>query len=110
VILDVVGTDLGAYQARLTRGGRMVALAFDQDRVLTSMASMGLRAALSPRRMKLFSNNPSPARIAELAAAAESGTIRPMIDTVYSIDDIAKAHERLEAGGIRGKFIIDMRL
>ncbi len=110
VILDVVGTDLGAYQARLTRGGRMVALAFDQDRVLTSMASMGLRAALSPRRMKLFSNNPSPARIAELTAAAESGTIRPMIDTVYSIDDIAKAHERLEAGGIRGKYIIDMRL
>lgn len=109
VILDVVGTDLGAYQARLTRGGRMVALAFDQDRILTSMASMGVRAVLSPRRMKLFSNNPSPARLAELAAAAESGTIRPMIDTVYSIDDIAKTHERLEAGGVRGKFVIDMQ-
>jgi NADPH:quinone reductase-like Zn-dependent oxidoreductase len=109
VILDVVGTDLGAYQARLNRRGRMVALAFDQDRILTSMATTGLRAALSPRRMKLFSNNPSPARIAELTAFAEAGSIRPVIDTVYPIGDVAEAHRRLEAGGVRGKLIIDMQ-
>ncbi|UBU18365.1 NAD(P)-dependent alcohol dehydrogenase [Nonomuraea gerenzanensis] len=109
VILDVVGTDLGAYQARLTRGGRLVALAFDQDRILASMVTMGLRAALSPRRVKLFSNNPSSARIAELTASAEAGSIRPVIDTVYPIGDVAQAHRRLEAGGVRGKLIIDMR-
>ncbi|MGP3965178.1 NAD(P)-dependent alcohol dehydrogenase [Nonomuraea sp. 3N208] len=109
VILDVVGTDLGAYRARLTQHGRMVALAFDQDRILISMATMGLRAALSPRRMKLFSNNPSPARIAELTASAEAGSIRPVIDTIYPISDIAEAHQRLEAGGVRGKLIIDMQ-
>ncbi|GAA4915877.1 NADPH:quinone reductase-like Zn-dependent oxidoreductase [Nonomuraea thailandensis] len=109
VILDVVGTDLGAYRSRLSRRGRMVALAFDQDRILTSMATTGLRAALSPRRMKLFSNNPSPARIAELTAAAEAGGIRPVIDTVYPIGEVAEAHRRLEAGGVRGKLIIDMQ-
>ncbi|MEU0478331.1 NAD(P)-dependent alcohol dehydrogenase [Streptosporangium sp. NPDC006013] len=109
VILDVVGTDLGAYWARLTRRGRMVALAFDQDRILTSMATTGLRAALSPRRMKLFSNNPSPTRIAELTASAEAGSIRPAIDTVYPITGIAEAHRRLEAGGVRGKLVIDMQ-
>ncbi|MGW2160351.1 NAD(P)-dependent alcohol dehydrogenase [Nonomuraea sp. NPDC001699] len=109
VILDVVGTDLGAYRSRLTRGGRMVALAFDQDRILASMVTTGLRAALSPRRMKLFSNNPSPARIAELTASAEAGSIRPVIDTVYPIGDVTEAHRRLEAGGVRGKLIIDMQ-
>lgn len=109
VILDVVGTDLGAYLARLDRRGRMVALAFDQDRVLTSMAATGLRAALSPRRMKLFSNNPSPARIAELTAYAEAGSIRPVVDTVYPISGIADAHRRLETGGVRGKLVIDLR-
>ncbi|GGP05619.1 NAD(P)-dependent alcohol dehydrogenase [Nonomuraea glycinis] len=110
VIVDVVGTDIGAYQARLTRGGRMVALAFDYDRPLASMASMGLRAALSPRRMKLFSNNPSAERLAELTAAAEAGIIRPVIDTVYPLTGIAAAHERLEAGGVRGKLVVDLRL
>ncbi|GAA1716361.1 NAD(P)-dependent alcohol dehydrogenase [Nonomuraea bangladeshensis] len=109
VILDVVGTDLGAYQARLSRRGRMVALAFDQNHILTSMITTGLRAALSPRRVKLFSNNPSPARIAELTASAEAGSIRPVIDTVYPIDDVAEAHRRLETGGVRGKLIIDMQ-
>ncbi|MEU6795204.1 NAD(P)-dependent alcohol dehydrogenase [Nonomuraea wenchangensis] len=109
VILDVVGTDLGAYQARLNRRGRMVALAFDQNRILTSMVTTGLRAALSPRRMKLFSNNPSPARIAELTAIAEAGSIRPVIDTVYPIGDVTEAHRRLETGGVRGKLIIDMQ-
>ncbi|MFF0772293.1 NAD(P)-dependent alcohol dehydrogenase [Nonomuraea wenchangensis] len=109
VILDVVGTDLGAYQARLNRRGRMVALAFDQNRILTSMVTTGLRAALSPRRMKLFSNNPSPARIAELTASAEAGSVRPVIDTVYPIGDVAEAHRRLETGGVRGKLIIDMQ-
>lgn len=109
MILDVVGTDLGAYQARLDRRGRMVALAFDQDRILTSMAATGLRAALTPRRMKLFSNNPSPARIAELTASTEAGSVRPVIDAVYPIGDVTEAHRRLEAGGVRGKLIIDMQ-
>jgi NADPH:quinone reductase-like Zn-dependent oxidoreductase len=109
VILDVVGTDLGAYRARLTSGGRMVALAFDQDRILTSMAATGLRAALSPRRIKLFSNNPSPERIAELTASAEAGSVRPVIDTVFPLADIAEAHRRLEAGGVRGKYVIDLQ-
>ncbi|NRQ30882.1 NAD(P)-dependent alcohol dehydrogenase [Nonomuraea sp. NN258] len=109
VILDLVGTDLGAYQARLTRRGRMVALAFDHDRILTSLVTTGLRAALSPRRMKIFSNNPSPERMAELTASAEAGNIRPVIDTVYPMDEVAEAHRRLEAGGVRGKLIIDLQ-
>ncbi|MFE5240179.1 MULTISPECIES: NAD(P)-dependent alcohol dehydrogenase [unclassified Streptomyces] len=108
VIVDVVGTELGAYQARLGRGGRMVALAFDPDRVLTSMLGTGLRAAAAPRRVKMFSNNPSADRIAELARAAEEGTVRPVIDTVFPMEGIAAAHHRLEAGGVRGKHVIDM--
>lgn len=48
VIVDVVGTDLGAYQSRLTHRGRLIALAFDPDRVVSSMLSTGLRAATTP--------------------------------------------------------------
>lgn len=57
----------------------------------------------------MFSNNPSADRIAELTRAAEAGTIRPVIDTVFPLHDIAAAHARLEAGGVRGKHVIDMR-
>ncbi|WP_395570359.1 NAD(P)-dependent alcohol dehydrogenase [Streptomyces sp. BK79] len=108
VIVDLVGTDLGAYQARLGRRGRMVALAFDLDRIVTSMLGAGLRAAVRPRRIKLFSNNPSADRIAELTRLVEAGDIRPVIDTVLPMADMAKAHRGLEAGGVRGKYVIDM--
>ncbi len=109
VIVDVVGTDLGAYQSRLTHRGRLIALAFDPDRVVSSMLSTGLRAATTPRRIKMFSNNPPVERIAELTRAAEAGTIRPMIDTVFPMHDIAAVHHRLETGGVRGKHVINMQ-
>ncbi|MFJ3891204.1 NAD(P)-dependent alcohol dehydrogenase [Streptomyces rubrogriseus] len=110
VIVDVVGTDLGAYRKRLARGGRLVALSFDSDRVVSSMLGIALRAAATPRRVKMFSNNPSADRIAELARAVEAGTIRPVIDTVFPMRDIAAVHQRLEAGGVRGKYVVDLRL
>jgi len=110
VIVDVVGTDLGAYRKRLARGGRLVALSFDSDRVVSSMLGIALRAAATPRRVKMFSNNPSADRIAELTRAVEAGTIRPVIDTVFPMRDIAAVHQRLEAGGVRGKYVVDLRL
>ncbi|MDH6604678.1 NADPH:quinone reductase-like Zn-dependent oxidoreductase [Streptomyces sp. SAI-208] len=109
VILDVVGTRLGACRARLARRGRMVALAFDHDRPLASMATVGLRAALTPHRVKAFSNNPSAERIAELTELAETGSVRPAVDTVFPMADIAEAHRRLEAGGVRGKYVISVQ-
>nr|WP_269802777.1 zinc-binding dehydrogenase [Actinocorallia populi] len=109
VVIDLVGTDLGAYQARLTRRGRMVALAFDPDRLIGSMLGTGLRAALRPRKIKLFSNDPSADRIAELTASAEAGHVRPVIDTIFPMAEVAEAHRRLEAGGVRGKYVIDMQ-
>ncbi|MEU3731201.1 NAD(P)-dependent alcohol dehydrogenase [Streptomyces sp. NPDC033538] len=108
VVVDVVGTDLGAYQARLDRRGRMVALAFDPDRMVLSMLGTGLRAALRPRRIKLFSNNPSAERLAELTRSAEKGDVRPVIHAVLPMDGIAEAHRGLEAGGVRGKYVVDM--
>ncbi|MEU5513387.1 NAD(P)-dependent alcohol dehydrogenase [Streptomyces griseoaurantiacus] len=108
VIVDLVGTEIGAYQSRLDRRGRMVALSFDPDRIVGSMLGMVLRAAVRPRRIKLFSNNPSSGRLAELTSIVERGDIRPVIDTVLPMADVVKAHRDLEAGGVRGKYVIDM--
>ncbi len=87
----------------------MVALAFDPDRLIGSMLGTGLRAALRPRKIKLFSNDPSADRIAELTASAEAGHVRPVIDTIFPMAEVAEAHRRLEAGGVRGKYVIDMQ-
>jgi Zinc-binding dehydrogenase len=109
VILDAVGTDMGAYRRRLTRRGRIVELAFDEDHLVSSFASVAWNTATKPRKIKAFSNNPSAERIAELTRYVESGAIRPVVDALYPMASIAEAHRRLEAGGVRGRLVIDMQ-
>lgn len=101
VILDAVGTDLPVFRRMLARRGRMIALALDPAHLLRNL----LFIAGSPR-VVTFSNNPSTDRLAELARLVDRGALRPVVDTVFPIDDIVTAHRRLEAGGVRGKYVI----
>ena len=36
----------------------------------------------------------------------ERNQVKPVIDSIISLNDIPKAHERLEAGGVRGKIVV----
>lgn len=37
----------------------------------------------------------------------ERGQIKPLIDSIVPLGDVAKAHERVEQGGVRGKVVLD---
>ncbi|MGW6441430.1 NAD(P)-dependent alcohol dehydrogenase [Lentzea sp. NPDC055074] len=106
VIVDLVGTDVLAYRRRLTRGGRMVALAIAPDAVVRSLAAT-TAGRLFPRPVLAFSNNPSARTLARLGELVEAGAVRPVLDRVFPMDEIADVHRRLEAGGVRGKYVID---
>ncbi len=109
VVLDIVGTNLGAYRRLLTRHGRMLPLALDPNHLVKSLAYAAWVGATDRRRMKLFSNNPSAAQIADLTRYVESGAISPVVDTVFPMADVVETHRRLEAGGVRGKYVITTR-
>ncbi|MGW6026205.1 NAD(P)-dependent alcohol dehydrogenase [Streptomyces sp. NPDC055214] len=109
VVLDTVGTELGAYRRLLAPGGRMVSVTFDASRMAASLSYIIGSAVFGPRRVRFFSGNPGHQLLAELARLTESGAIRPVVDTVYPLADIAGAHRALEAGGIRGKLVVDVR-
>ncbi|MCP2168699.1 NADPH:quinone reductase [Goodfellowiella coeruleoviolacea] len=106
VVLDTVGTDLPAYRRLLAPGGRMVAIAFDINRILSSVGYLLASSAFGPRRARFFAGNPTHRLFADLTGYVESGAIRPIVDTVYPLADIAEAHRRLEAGGVRGKIVL----
>ena len=101
VILDTVGTDLPVFRRMLARRGRMIALALDPAHLARNLIFIA-----TARDVVSFSNNPSTERLAELARLVAQGAIRPVVDTVFPIGDIAEAHRRLEAGGVRGKYVI----
>ena len=108
VILDTVGTGLAAYRRLLTRSGRMVAIAFDVDHPLTSIPYL-LAAGFAPRRrIHSFSGSPRSDLLAELSRLTDTGALRPVVDTVFPLSKIAEAHKAQEAGGLRGKLVVDI--
>ncbi|WP_285761559.1 NAD(P)-dependent alcohol dehydrogenase [Nocardiopsis ansamitocini] len=109
VILDTAGTELPAYHGLLAPGGRMVGITPDADRILASAAFILASAVFGSRRVRFFSGNPGTSLFDDLTAYVERGEIRPVVDTVYPLARIADAHRALEAGGVRGKYVVQVR-
>lgn len=109
VVLDLVGTELAAYRRRLTPRGRIIALAIDPARPVRAGLAIGWNSLLRRGRFLAFSNDPAPEHIAELTRYVEDGRIRPVVDTVVPFVAVAEAHRRLEAGGVRGRIVVDVR-
>lgn len=42
----------------------------------------------------------------DLAGYVKSGAMRPLVDTVFPLAEIAAGHRAMEAGGVRGKHVI----
>lgn len=106
MVLDLVGTEMPRYRRRLAPGGRMVAARFDSDHTVRSLATISASAVHGRGRIRFFRGHPDHALLAELAQKADDGLLRPLVDEVYSLSRLAKAHRRLEEGGIRGKVVI----
>lgn len=108
VILDTVGTEHRSLQRQLTAGGRLVSIAFDIDRPVRSIGCILGSAVQGRRRVRFFSGNPKHDLLAELTAYVEREDLRPVVDTVRPLAEIAAAHRALEAGGVRGKHVLHL--
>lgn len=105
VVMDTVGTDLKYYRDLLRKNGRMVTIGFP---TFTSLTYIIASTFLGSRRVRIFSANPKNELLKELATYVDSDKVIPVVDSVYSLSDSAKAHHSLEAGGGLGKRIINI--
>ncbi len=64
---------------------------------------------LRGRKLALVTRKPSGANLAKIASLVEEGTLRPVIDKVYPLDQVASAHEHVETGHAQGKVVIAVR-
>jgi NADPH:quinone reductase-like Zn-dependent oxidoreductase len=108
VILDTVGTGLPAFRRLLTPRGRMVTIAFDPGRPVRSLGYIATHAVRRRRWVRFFSGNPTTPLLAELGRWVASGAIRPQVDRVFPLADVAAAHRALEEGGVRGKVVVEL--
>jgi len=102
VIVDAVGSDLECYRRRLTKNGRMVTVGLSA----TALAAIGLSTIHGSRRIRTFSANPDTALLRGLAAQVASGALRPVVNDVFPLADIAAAHQAFSRGGVLGKHVI----
>jgi NADPH:quinone reductase-like Zn-dependent oxidoreductase len=102
VIVDTVGTELHCYRSRLAKGGRMVTVGLSPS----ALAAIAASSVHGSRRIRTFSANPDARVLRYVADLVTSGALRPVIDSVYPLADIAAAHEAFERGGVVGKHVV----
>ena len=115
VILDMVA---GPYMQKninsLGRDGRYVIIAFLQG----PKAELDMRQVLG-KRLTITGSTLRPQTTAEKAAIAadleqrvlpllESGAVRPIIDTTFSLADAARAHTLMESSRHMGKIVLEV--
>ena len=103
-VLDTIGGENFVRSLRvLGSDGRIVLLPSDRKAEADeAAATQGFR---NYRHLLMHSSGEDMYRIADLLARDR---LRVHVDRVYPFDEIARAHERLERGGVRGKLVIAM--
>jgi NADPH:quinone reductase-like Zn-dependent oxidoreductase len=102
VIVDTVGSELNCYRSRLAKGGRMVTVGLSAS-ALAAIAASSVHGA---RRIRTFSANPGAALLRDVGGYVTSGALRPVVESVYPLADIASAHRAFERGGAVGKHVV----
>jgi NADPH:quinone reductase-like Zn-dependent oxidoreductase len=103
VIVECVGNAPFARVAHLIRPGGALLL------VIADLRGM-IGAALRPRRRGIRVNQSGGPMggegMARLAAVAEAGDLRPVIDRTYDLDEVVEAHRYVATGRKRGSVVL----
>ncbi|MEU3771706.1 NADP-dependent oxidoreductase [Streptomyces sp. NPDC032472] len=100
VVLDALGGEVARRSLEVLKpGGRLVTLPGPDDVPAAEAAERGVYAAwtlVEPDRKGLE----------EIAALADRGQLKPLVDTVLPLSEAAKAHEIGELGRTTGKIVL----
>lgn len=100
VVFDTVGGEVmdKSWQT-LKRGGRLVSIISNPD----------VQTAEQHGVTPLFCFvQPNAAQLAELAALFDAEKLQVVIDSVFDLKELAKAHEKSESGRARGKIVVQV--
>jgi len=105
VILDPVSKNMAPYRRLLTERGRMAAMALGSPADLAYLLASGVHGS---RRVRFVRSPATGPLLADLAGYVDDKSVTPVVEAVYSLDDIATAHRSLEKSGGFGKRVIQV--
>jgi NADPH:quinone reductase-like Zn-dependent oxidoreductase len=118
LVLDGVGKSMWPSSLRiLRRGGKLVTLTVPIPETRAgklrffSTAIAGVvggwtRALLAGKRLLVTQVQPRGGELEKINALIESGKLRPVIEKVFPLEQIAEAHRLSETGHVRGKLVV----
>lgn len=121
LVLDGVGNSVWAESFRAMKaGGRLVTLTPPIPEQSTGklrffatavqgMVSGVARGLMSGKRLLVTQVKSRGGELEKITALIEAGKIRPVIEKVFVLEQIAEAHRLSEAGHVRGKLVIRIR-
>ena len=63
-------------------------------------------ALLRGRRFEIVRVQPRGGDLEKVNALVQSGKLRPVVENIYPLEQIAEAHRESEKGHVRGKLVI----
>lgn len=118
IVLDGVGKSVWSSSFKVMRfGGRLVTLTvpIPHDRssrlrffaaAVSGVAAGKVRGWMTGRRLLVTSVKPRGGDLEKISALIEAGKIRPIVEKVFPLEQIAEAHRMSEGGHVRGKIVI----
>ena len=103
-VLDTVGGENFVRSLHVLRPDGMIVL-LPSDRKAEADEAAVAYGVGNYRHILMHSSGEGMRRIADLLAG---GRLRVHVDSVFPFGEIARAHERLEGGGVRGKVVVAM--
>ncbi|MEU9693072.1 NADP-dependent oxidoreductase [Amycolatopsis japonica] len=103
VVLDTIGLEYGPRSLKtLRRGGRLVQLTRTNDERMPELAeAAGVTAGFTLAE-------PDRTGLLALTELVDSGRLKPTIDTVFPLEEAAKAQELVAAGKTTGKVVLSV--
>ncbi|MBZ5490347.1 MAG: NADP-dependent oxidoreductase [Acidobacteriia bacterium] len=121
LVLDGVGRSVWAESFRALKiGGRLVTLTAPVPEQSSgkvrffATAIRGIvfgvaRGLLSGKRLSMTRVKPRGGELEKISALIDAGKIRPVVEKVFALEQIAEAHRLSEIGHVRGKLVIKIR-
>ncbi len=100
----VANQSYGKIKPILNKNGRYVTTLPSVGVILNSVTGL-----LSSKKAKMINAKSNPQDLQQITNWIEDGKVKPVIDKVYSLEDIREAHRHSETGRVVGKLVISIK-
>lgn len=118
VVLDGVGDSVWSSSLKVLRpGGKLITLTIPiphgpsgrlkfLSRAIAGVLSGHARALLRGKRFLMTQVKPRGGDLEKINVLIEAGKLKPIVERIYPLEQIAEAHRESEKGHVRGKLVI----